>query len=52
VTSELIERSNRLGSDPRNTNDEMVAAFDYCLWGKGGRLGGRGRLFAMTEEKH
>jgi rhamnulose-1-phosphate aldolase/alcohol dehydrogenase len=98
VTSELIERSNRLGADPRNTNyaggntsakgtatdpvtgeevellwvkgsggdlgtlqpnglailrldrlralagvypgvereDEMAAAFDYCLWGKGG----------------
>jgi rhamnose utilization protein RhaD (predicted bifunctional aldolase and dehydrogenase) len=98
VVAELLERSNRLGSDPRNTNyaggntsakgtvtdpvtrepaellwvkgsggdlgtlaaaglavlrldrlralvdvypgtereDEMVAAFDYCLWGKGG----------------
>jgi rhamnulose-1-phosphate aldolase/alcohol dehydrogenase len=98
VVAELVERSNRLGSDPRNTNyaggnasakgtaidpvtrepaellwvkgsggdlgtltaaglavlrldrlralvdvypgpereDEMVAAFDYCLWGKGG----------------
>ncbi len=52
--SALLARSNRLGSDRRNTNyaggnasvksqdpgaereDEMVAAFDYCLHGKGG----------------
>src|SRR6204780_5484171 len=70
IVAGLVARSNRLGSDPRNTNyaggnasakgtvvdpvtnapaelmwvkgsgvereDEMVAAFDYCLWGKGG----------------
>jgi rhamnose utilization protein RhaD (predicted bifunctional aldolase and dehydrogenase) len=109
VTSELIGRSNRLGSDPRNTNyadgntsakgtatdpvtgqevellwvkgsggdlgtlnpnglailqldrlralagvypgvereDEMVAAFDYCLWGLGG-VGGSGKAAAPS----
>ncbi len=49
VVEALLGRSNRLGADPRNTNyalaevypgvereDEMVAAFDYCLHGKGG----------------